>query len=294
MHFLLHAIRGAFLLSQTAISAPPERFRLHSRNETLSSPTITTIVRSSNGTDVSSSFRTLVYYQSDRVLRTSNLTDRQVLSVRRIDSCRAAGAHFLGSLCVHSQGPEVSLWRYTVHCEIAPIPMYDLFNPFNPNGGPPAEPRLFAEHGSCAEHEICVNSMPHEVHGVPVATCVDMKNFLPTPRDSEDIRQGTQGQGSSTVQQIGSALQQIGAKKAGIAFSRPDASSVIELDALEVDVGMQGHDREVGQKQQAACKDCYGMRTKIAPADADFMKIEATLMATAAMAGVIWVTIFAG
>ena len=293
MHFLLHAILGTSLLFQIVITAPHEHFSLYPRNESLSSPAITTIVHSSDGTDISSSFRTLVYYQSDPTLRTSNLTDRQVLSVRRIDSCKARGADFMGSLCMHSQGTEISLSRYTVHCRMAPIPMYDLFNPFSPNGGLPAEPRLFAEHGACAEHEICVNSMPHEVHGVPVATCVDMKTFLPTPRDSEDIRQGTQGQGSITEQQLGSKLHQIGAKKAGIAFSKQDASSVIELNALEVNVGMQGHDRGVDLKQQA-CKDCYGMKTQVAPAGADFMKIEATLMATAVMTGVIWVTVFAG
>ncbi len=126
-----------------------------------------------------------------------------------------------------------------------------------------------------------------------MATCVNTNKFLPSPRDWGEFPQGAQRPGDNGGQYVGDALREIGQKKAGIAVSRADGSQVIGLNALEVDVGVRGGDDE-GKVQQQRCKDCYGMQTRTAPPDADFMNIEATLMATAAMAGIIWVTVFAG
>ena len=286
MRIRLHIILLAYRLFNTGTTAPLESSSVPRRDNYPLSPNITTMIHSADGTDVSSSFRTLVYYQPATVTHASNLTDRRDLLTRRIDSCREAGAQFLGSACVHSSGDNISLWRYITHCRINPIPMYDLFN-FEP--GPQPEPRIFVERGSC-EPQICVNSMPHESPGVRVATCVDPKKFLPSPRKPGAIDQAAEGEGSIGPQYL---LREIGKQRAGVTFSRSDASEVIELDALEVDVGVQGGEGG-GQLQQQSCKDCYGMRTKPAPEHADSMKIEATLMATAALTGVIWVTIFAG
>ena len=156
--------------------------------------------------------------------------------------------------------------------------------------GMPLEPHYFSEEGSCSKDEICVNSIPHERQEDPIATCVDSRAFPEDPRKKARIHEGAQGQESSTGQYIGDALRAIAAKKAGIVVSGEDEAIPIELDNLEVDIGVESG----GSKVQQTCRNCFGMRTRVAALDAGLMKIEATLMATAATAGLIWVTIFAG
>ena len=281
----------AFYHTIPALTIPYTPISIGRRNVSLTSPTITTIVRSANGTNITSSFRTLVYYQSNTISLNSNLTDRQTASVRRITSCRSARAEFLGSSCSHSRGSDISLLEYKVHCREDQIPNYRLMVVPGLADMPPPEPRYFTEEGSCFDHEICVNSMPHERGDVSIATCVGTEYFLEDPEKSERVYEGSQGQGSSAGQYLGDALRAIGAKKAGIVVSGQDGTTPIELDSLEVDIGAEGGGSKM---QQMKCRDCFGLRTHVAALDADLLKIEATLTATVATAGFIWVTFFAG
>ena len=172
-------------------------------------------------------------------------------------------------------------------------------------GMPADEPRYFTEEGSCDEDEICVNSMPHDKqqqswNGHPIATCVQTKDFLEDPQESERIHEGARMHGSNAGQYVGDALREIAAKKAGIVLAGDDGTKPIELDWLVVDVGAEGDGSGAGssevqqQQQRRTCRDCFGLRTQKAPVDANFLKIEATLLGTAVTAGVIWVTVFAG
>ena len=278
---MLDHLATIFLASFTtaALAAPYDSLSLLRRNVSSTSPTITTIVHSANGNDVSSSFRTLVYWQSNTVAPNSSLTDRQA-PVRQINTCQSHFAQFIGSHCKHSDGFDVSIREYVVHCQRNPS--WRSSWRIN-NTEPPFEPSIVTEEGSCSENEICVNSMSHGAPGHGVATCVEMKDFLP----DEDYSQSFTQEG--TQQHVGDALREIGAKKAVIVFSEQNGA-VIELDSLEVDTGA-----EVGGRlQKQLCKDCFGMRTKKAAADADLMQIEATLIATTLAAGIIWVSVLAG
>ena len=273
----------------TVFSAPRGPVSIQRRNASLTSPSFMTRVRSANGTDVSSSFRTLIYWQSDTISRNSNLTDRQS-AARQITTCRSHSARFLGSRCKHSNGFEVSLQEYEVHCQEYPSPRYNLMMGHDPAGAL-LEPLPTFEGGSCSEHEICVNSMPSWAYGREVATCVETKDFIPDDEYDHSVHQGAEGvPPGSTGKYIGDALREISARSAGIVASGSNGSTPLGLGWLEVDTGA-----EVGGKvQKQRCKDCFGLRVRETTPNADFMKIEATLMATTITTGLIWVSIFAG
>lgn len=304
------------------LAAPshPSVFPLEGRNASspltnLQSTAITSTVRSANGTDVSSSFHTKVYYQSNPRrddTAASNLTGRQTDYGRLIDSCRSSTAEFLGSTCGHTHhGATVSLREYTVRCKMLPVPNYRLMMlGVDLTGMPANEPRYFREENMCEEGEICVDSLPpskKQRQGAsssssssswsrwkPVATCVQVGYYIEDPQGDERKRKGQMVQESWPGESTKSGVMVIKAKRAGIVIAGKDGMEPAELDSLTVDVGTQSSSGLDEVQQQRTCRDCFGLRTQTASMDADFIKIEATLAGLAATAGVVLVTVFAG
>ena len=82
------------------------------------------------------------------------------------------------------------------------------------------------------------------------------------------------------------------------------------LEKLEVDTGsstgasagadsgsggkVQQQQQQQQQRQQQTCEHCFGLRTRKAATDADFLSTKATLMATTALTGIVWITVFSG
>ena len=312
----------AYQYTITLLLAAPSHssvFALEGRNASspltnLPPTTITSTVRSANGTDVSSSFHTRVYYQSNPRrdgFPASNLTGRQTADYGRlIDSCRSSTAEFLGSTCGHNHhGATVSLREYTIRCKMLPVPNYRLMMlGVDLTGMPANEPRFFREEDVCEDGEICVDSVPpskkqRQVSSSssssnrwkPVARCLQVGYYyVEDPQGDERNRKGQKVQESGPEQSAQSGVMVIKTKRAGIVIAGKDGMKPVELDSLTVDVGTQNSSGLDEVQQQRTCRDCFGLRTQTASMDADFIKIEATLAALAATAGVVLVTIFAG
>lgn len=188
------------------------------------------------------------------------------------------------------------------------------------------------EEGSCAPHEICVNDMPlQQTDPGIVATCVDMNNFLPGPPDPRQTAVTAAGrldaqnpqstttahQGTSGGNQDGSPGENeaeddfedlmgwlvdrgIQGRRASVIVSGGNGTTPLGLQSLEVDTGAGsvsnagGAGAGAGKVQQQTCKDCFGLRTKKAAPDADFLSTKATLMASTAITGLVWITVFSG
>ena len=310
MRSLLNAVLLVSLATEIC-GVPYNRTPLQRRNGSSTNPIITTTIHAANGTEVTSSFHTMVYWQQDTIVApNANLTDRQVNTVRRINTCRSHSARFVQSHCAHSVGHETSLLEFVVYCQESRSPRYNIAMGHNPHGEL-LEPLVTTETGACEPHEICVNDMPPTVTGQMMATCVDTNGFLRNDNPSTTIRQGSQDQhGDSTEpseqgpSNPGGSLDQewsieaaltavnraLGNRRASVVISGPNGTMPLGVRSLEVDTGAESG----GKVQQQTCSKCFGLRTQEAAANADFLSTKVTLMATTALTGLVWVTVFSG
>ena len=90
-------------------------------------PGITTLIKSSNGTDITSSFQTFLYAPNDETEVTqSNLTDRSLTArqvdryFRNINRCRHQPSLFQYSQCNHHPGQFDAMRRWNATCKLPP------------------------------------------------------------------------------------------------------------------------------------------------------------------------------
>lgn len=288
-------------------SAPHDLALVNRRDETFTEPIFTTRIRLANGTDVSTSFHTMVYWQPDTPAPSnSSLNSRQFNPARRIQSCSSPTARFIQSHCTHARGLGVSLQDYTVFCQELPGPLQDLTDGL-------LDPLITIEEGACGPHELCVDEWWHEDPNETTATCVDFTAFLgprnltritfrePLDSNAGDAARGSGhghddpaggGAGDFPLDEAKvSAGRGLGNRRASVIVSAADGSTPLGLQNLEVDLGVDsGHRTE----EQQTCHHCFGLRTQKAATDADFLMTKATLLATTAVTGLVWITIFAG
>ena len=146
-----------------------------------------------------------------------------------------------------------------------------------------------------------------------VATCVDMKGFLVGPNPTQSIHHGSQGpqavEGAEGSQHSSQYLagggsggfsvsaarllrgKGLGNRRASVIISGTNGTTPLGVESLEVDIGTGGSGNV---QQQQTCTDCFGLRTQKAAPNADFLATKATLMATTALTGLVWVAVFSG
>lgn len=273
-------------------SAPYNPVPVKQRNEAFIEPIFTTIIRLANGTDVSASFRTMVYWQPHTPASSnSSLNGRQ--AVQRINYCQTPTARFIHSRCQRFRGLQVSLRDYVVFCREYP------FSQYNPSDGI-YETVVTREEGACGPREHCVDDLE-----LQIATCVNLDEESETTDSAHQDSHNSQVNGYSKGSQQGSndpdggrtndfsqdiagltAGRGLGNKRVGIIVSAADGITPLGLQNLEVDLGIESGSQ--------TCQHCFGLRTQKAAADADFLTTKATLLATTAVTGFIWVTVFAG
>ena len=109
-------------LALTAVVSPHPAGPLHPREvDSLPDPPVAGIVAtvtSSNGTDITSNFQTLLY-NGAAVVDSSSLRERQIPTVvRKMNFCRRPSADFEYSECDYRASFTHSLQRYRVRCSI--------------------------------------------------------------------------------------------------------------------------------------------------------------------------------
>lgn len=273
----------------------------------------TTSIRLANGTDVTTAFKTMVYWQPDTpALSNSSLHGRQVYRVRRIDSCQSRTAQFIQSRCQRVRGLEVSVQNYIVLCREPPPPQY-IDHGMN-------EPIDTIEEGTCEPNELCVEDTVNVM-----ATCVNRDDFIEANKDTDSDQ--SDGDTNSSVNQESQGSHEVnsnpegfkhghqhpatgghtddlsrlaaeflteralGNRKTSVIVSAADGTTPLNLQNLEVDLGIDNGHRIEKQKK---CDHCFGLRTQRATANTDTLMTKATLLATTAVTGIVWITVFAG
>ena len=224
---------------------------------------IVTRVTSSNGTDMSSNFQTLVFIEPPRD-NLSNLTDRQVSWTRDISFCRSSDAVFQYSFCRRHRETPADMLAYTVVCK-APPPGRGYFSP-----------RTVIEPGSCTTNEMCVDgpTAPRS-RGRPLPTeakCVGKAGFLPA---GEKLQFG----------KISNFKLQEHQQTGHLAFSFPDKST--PLQARYVGVNTISHNTTNRQiSRDSTCQDCSGLPVSEAGDEIDLLKTQAIFQG--ASTGILW------
>ena len=68
-----------------------------------------------------------------------------------------------------------------------------------------------------------------------------------------------------------------------------EGAAPTELDTLEIEAGKQGVEVE-----KEVCRDCLDLGTGALPQGTDSLKVEARLLTTGAVAGVLWLAVMSG
>lgn len=315
MHCLLQFT--LILLPFTCLASPRPQPQHYSRQtESSQAPPIAGIaatVSTLDGTDVSSSFRTLLF-RSPVVEAPSNLTDRQVRpTFRPINFCRREGTEFLDSQCDYGRGVRHSLQRYKVSChvlrtgnvarsmyirEYVSFSSHFVSNSFYSRAIEEVKKAVMfitqlsltknisPKQGFCNEGEICVNGLPGSGNTPRVAHCFEQDDFEPIPDYNTP-------EGKARLEQF------LRNAKASAVVSRTDRSTVMTVESLEIDAGIAGAGKvggQVGPTSQSKCTDCVDVATGKMREGTDFlsMDVKVNVVAAAAVAGIVWLTILSG
>ena len=120
------------ILATSAMSHLLQPRQASSSSPAPGTPGVFATFTSSNGTDLSSSFQTLLYLpENDNDVVPSNITDRDLSNrqipaiARQINRCRTRGAIFRSSRCEYLVNHPTSLQRYQVQCDMLARSRYD-------------------------------------------------------------------------------------------------------------------------------------------------------------------------
>ena len=120
---VIFSFLAARIFASPAIYHPLEHRQASPSSSLPGNPGVVSTITSSNGTDLTSRFQTLVYFPEDNVVA-SNLTDRDLSgrqlpgSPRPINTCRTRGAEFRSSACAYLANYPGTMRRYIVKCDV--------------------------------------------------------------------------------------------------------------------------------------------------------------------------------
>ena len=284
----------ALFAFEASAASPHQPFSLRRKDDSSTLPTINTTILSANGTDLTDSFKIMIYNQPNKSIA-SSLSNRQPSFSRPITFCKSPTAAFLTSYCKHSRSRNilVRLQDYTVHCqELRPLTSTVVIptsqssttdaEPFLSTSEPqfvrPYLPPVVSEDGACAPEEICVDGPLFS----GVAHCVSTAYF---------VQMINKGRGQSDVQE---AVGELAGKTARMIVSEADGSTPLEVQGIDLKAGVTEEkvNAERTPTQERKCRHCFELRTQKMAQGTDFLKTEASLMTAATVAaGVVWLIV---
>ena len=250
---------GSFTLE--AFALPNDHITPHTSNSSSTSPIIETTILSANGTNLSASFRTMLYQQPRNVTSNTSLNVTRAPSAYQIDTCDLPySAKFLRSQCSHRWGfRKPNLQRYTIECDVGPV--------------------FKVARGQCAPDEICVNQPWHTETGDVIANCISKSAFeeVDGSRLPPLIEKTENFMASKSL--AGHKMAMLVSEQDG---STPLGASVVEMDAI-ADGG--------GLILQNLCRNCFGMRTQKLPLGLQAFRSRLVLMDAKAIIGILWLSV---
>ena len=265
------------LVNTSSSSHPPgtESLSLNSLNGRNSIPQLKSTVFSANGSDITSSFQTLVFWapQPTQIVAIPGLTDREQSGIRSLSTCSSSTASFVGSHCDHQSDIRGSLQRYVIYCR--ENQRGRASDPSKNTSRLSRLPRAWAEPGGCESDEVCMPGAKEKRNGVLsyTARCVKKNAFR-------------------TVDWIESVMKKEGwgRRMASVVLSRTDEETPLEAKSIEADALEAG-----APVQKKSCTNCTELRTPALSPKSDALTVEAWLevekLKTLQTAGILWLIV---
>ena len=232
-------------------------------------------IKTANGVDITSSFQIKVFHQNATTRITnqtgdSNFNDRRGLTianaVRIMNEC-PSNETFVESHCT-PQDLKAPLQAFEYSCSKTVNYWHALTNQYMGQ-----RPAVRTRKARCSKEELCVDGFGTR----RIASCVHNELFSDFTSDKNgQVRGMTNG-------------EVFDAKKMYTVMALQDQSVAIKARKLGIDVsGGQG---KGGTTQSKNCVNCVDLETDLLEPGMDSLKIEATLMSTGAVAGVLWLAL---
>lgn len=224
-------------------------------------PLVEANITNQNGSDISSSFRVMIYSPT-KFITTTDLNSRseEVDFGTIMNICHSRpNTIFVTSRCDRqgAQGSSGSIQAYSITCR-APD---DTSHP---------SLILFSETGKCTDDEICVDeSVPGKLTPNK-AYCVKKSNFRwvddPKPRP-----------------------MYLGSRNVSLAVSEGDGKTPLKMESIEVTASdVSGSDGSYQAIREGSCEDCVDVSTQTLPSTVGFVTTTGRAMLPVAMHTVVW------
>ena len=236
-------------------------------------------IRDHNGVDISSSFPVKVYYHSPSTqtinkTEENNLVDRQVSTsvISVIDSCYE-NETFIESHCTPQDDQESPLQAYSYTCRGMIHHWHSITNQYMGR-----RPVYRTRSGHCEPAHVCVDGFGTK----QIASCVHTSLFDDYMIDKD---------GNVKGMLAGEIFDVV---KAFAVLSSQDKNTLIGTDSMSIDAWHNTAALAKGAVQTAKCRDCADLETGLLQPNTDSLKVQATLMSTSAVAGIVWLALSAG
>lgn len=279
--FVTHLAIALFTFETVAVS-PNQSISRRRRDESASLPIFNTTILSANGTDITSSFPVIVYYQPSITNINGSRPDRAYS--HPINFCQSQTAKFRGSYCKHDHysgrtHTRATLQDYVPLCveppELHPpvVSALGLPSVANPNYTPHNIQRVNC---MCDRHEICVDGRNRGGLAYDTAYCVSTGSM---------VRMIISGERQDTEK-----IRELGGKTAWTIFSHSDESTPMRVGGLNIKTRVIGEANTGTQgRQDRGCRHCFELGTQKMEEGTNFLQTEASLMTAATVAaGVVW------
>ena len=189
-----------------------------------------------------------------------------------IDSC-PGNETFIESHCTPRDNEEASLQAYGFTCR-------QIVNHWRAITGEylGMVPAYRTRNGHCKPMEVCVDGFASK----RIASCVHNSLFDDYMIDKDG---NIKGMLSGEIFDV---------SKAYAVLSKKDLSTPMETDSMGIGSWVASSSLAKGSVQTKTCRDCVELETDTLQPTPDSFKLEATLLSTGAMAGILWLFLASG
>ena len=236
------------------------------------------LIRDSRGADITSSFQVKVYRQAPRttisnITEENNLSNRQTMQVLRlIDSCYG-NETFIESHCTPNNDDEATMQAYVYTCR-------KTVDHWSAGTGQYLGrlPAYRTRQGSCEPMELCMDGFGDK----QMASCVHTSIFDDYMMDKDGMVKGM----------LNGEIFDVA--KAWAAMSKSDKKTPLKSKTLGIGAWNSASRGGKGNVQSKKCRNCADLETDVLRPDTDSLRLEATLMSTSAIGGILWLALGAG
>ena len=207
----------------------------------------------------------------------NNLNDRSPTSTKFAQLVNACPVNetFVSSHCDPESGGEISMQKYIYTCRRTDNTYSAITG--NVIG---SRPVYRIRDGHCEDDEICVTSHAPRL----IASCVKVWLF-------DDFHIDKDGH---VRPMLGGEIFSLDNLMVYAAVSESNARKAVELSSLGVDAWNTGETVDNKAVQSEKCRNCMEVSTDTLEPKTDSLRVEATLMTTGAMAGILWLGLMSG